>query len=109
MKKHEYRRVILTLAMSFLIICLTNQLAGLLFSGLGKALIILIFAALILFVVNRTSALYGAVIAAALDQAGLLLKVATQAHFIGQGWIPDAFVDEPPLPSRFQRPPPLSV
>ena len=79
------------------------------FSGLEKALIALIFAALILFVANRTSALYGAVIAAALDQTGLLPKLAIRTHFIGRGLLPDAFVDEPPLPCRFQRPPPLPV
>jgi hypothetical protein len=99
--------MMMTLAMSLFVVCATNQCSSMLFSGIEQVLVFLIFAALILFVINRTSALLTSVIAFALDVVGFVLAASPRKLFLGEFSTPDASVDEPPLLSRFQRPPPL--
>lgn len=107
MEKHEYRRVMMTLATSFFVICATNQCSSVLFSGIEQLLVFLIFAALIFFVISRTSALLSSVIAFALGVVGFVLAASLRKLFFGEFSTPAPSIDEPLLPSRFQRPPPL--
>lgn len=107
MEKRDYRRVMMTLAMSLFVICATNQCSSILFSGIEQVLLFLIFAALIVFVINRTSALLASVIAFALSVVGFVLAASPCKLFLWEFSTPDASIGEPPLPSRFQRPPPL--
>jgi hypothetical protein len=109
MKKHGYRRVFLTLAMSFIILCGTQQCSGIIFTGLEKALVFLIFAALTLFIINRTSALYEAILATAF---GLVAQTLVRIPLDLCRWLlwnANPVAEEPQLPSRFQRPPPFQV
>ncbi len=107
MEKRGYRRVVLTLAISLFVLCATNQCSATLSSGLEQALVFLVFAALILFVVNRSSVLYEAIVQYAIGVVEIVVIDAPHRFFAGQFSTIDALVDEPFLPSRFQRPPPL--
>jgi hypothetical protein len=109
MKKHGYRKVFFTLAMSFLILCGTQQCSGLVFTGIEKALVFLIFAALILFIINRTSTLFDAILATAFGLVAHLLVRIPLDLCRWLLWKANPFVEDPQLPSRFQRPPPLQV
>jgi len=106
MRRQDNRQVLITLGMSFLTLCVINQCHGLMLTGLESLFLFVIFSGLILFVVNRSSVLQEMAIACVFRLTGLAFADATAWQFLGRADREAFQVDEPPLPFRFQRPPP---
>lgn len=107
MKRQSHLRLLGMLAVSFLILCQTNQLSHVLSMGLVRAGVFLFVAVVIFFVVEHSSTLSEAMIACALQVLGRLFQVVNTSIVIEQSSSPDELADAPLLPSRFQRPPPF--
>jgi hypothetical protein len=93
--------------MSFLILCVLNQYPGLMLTGLESLLLFIVFSAGILFIVNRSSLLYEVVIACVLRLSGATCAGIAPRHCITAADTEAFPVDDPALPFRFQRPPPI--
>jgi hypothetical protein len=110
MRRREACQVLGTLAMSFLVLCVLHPYPGFLLTGLESLLLLLVLSALILFVVNQTSALYRLAVAGALCLAGFVSPRALTRPFVGDLSADTFPISEPVLPFRFQLPPPyLSI
>lgn len=107
METRRCRQVILTLAFSLLVLCVTNQFGGFVTEELGKLILLLIIAALILFVVNRSSALRRLLAVRLVDLAGFLFALIPYRGFIRRIASLAVVANVLVLPFRFQRPPPI--
>jgi hypothetical protein len=107
MEMHRCRQVILTLAFSLLVLCVTNQFGGFVTEELGKLILLLIIAALILFIVNRSSALRRLLAVCLVDLAGLPFTLILYCGFIRRTTSLAVVANVLVLPFRFQRPPPI--
>lgn len=106
MEARRYRHVIHTLAFSLLVVCLTNQFGALAMDELGKLIAFLILAGLILFVINRSSALRRIIASGLIGFASILRALVTWHTFIRRTSTVSS-VPNVSLPFRFQRPPPI--
>ena len=105
--KQSRLRLLGMLAVSFLILCQTNQLSLVLSMGLARAAVFLLVAVAIFFLVDQSSRLKEAMLACALQVLGIVLPATESSIVIERPSSPDELADAPILPSRFQRPPPL--
>ena len=107
MRKQSRLRLLGMLAVSFFILCQTNQLSLVLSMGLARAAVFLLVAVAVFFLVDQSSRLKEALLACALQVLGSALPVTDSDVVIEPSVSPDQLADAPILPSRFQRPPPL--
>lgn len=96
-----------TLALSFFVICATNQCSGFVTDGLWKAIALLVFSLLIFFVVKYTPRLVELIAASIVGLAKELLGLAIRHEVVRNRWEPARVPDVLALPLRFQRPPPF--
>jgi len=107
MERQDNRRILATLATSVLILCVLYPYPGYICIGLESLICLLLFSALILFVVKQTADLYDLVLASALRFAGFVFVDTSSSRFTDDVSGETFPVDARVLPLRFQLPPPL--
>jgi len=108
MSEHRQRRILLSLALSAFILCMTSRYTGYLLVGIGRLVILLVFTGLLLFVVHHAPSLYQSAIARFGQLAWLCTLLSLVCAIRRQDRTKPFASKVPFLPSRFQRPPPIS-
>jgi hypothetical protein len=108
MREDRLQRTLMSLALSAGIHCLTSRYTGHVLVGLGKLIFLLLCVSLLLFVIDNAPSAYQAAIASLGQMVWSSLPPLLPCAITGRDRTIALESKAPLLPSRFQRPPPIS-